>query len=248
MNLDQIRDYTVSARSAYQIFPKLRRDNYFTWGASMRMVLETLNQWKVVTGELTGPVRKNPNVPMSDERDMEDAWNLRKVRAYSEIMLRVEDKPHITIMGSQNPTEAWDKLDKTYGTRLANNRTTLMSELVRMRYDGSGILEYKSRMDTLRLRLVKAGQVIKDADYLSMFMGMLPEEFDILSTTIDYELDTVEEVVNKLRQIEIRKEIRLSFADGSAFYVQRGSRGARFQRPRGQGFIRGNGAGRGTSR
>jgi hypothetical protein len=51
------------------------------------------------------------------------------------------------------------------------------------------------------------GQIIKDADYLSMFMGTLPEDFDVMSTTINYDLDTVEEVVNKLRQIEIRKEV-----------------------------------------
>jgi hypothetical protein len=150
----------------------------------MHIALETLNQWKVVTGELTGPVRKDPNAPMNEECKMEDVWNLRKVRAYSEIMLRVEDELHITIMGTQNPQEAWDKLEKTYRSRLANSQTTLMSELVHMQYDRSGILGYKSQMDSLQLCLVEAGQSIKDTDYLSLFMGTLLEEFDILSTTI----------------------------------------------------------------
>jgi hypothetical protein len=121
MNTDQIQDYTVSAGSVYQIFLKLCHDNYFTWGASMGMVLETLNQWKVVTGELTSPVKKDPNAPTNDKHKMEDAWNLRKVRAYSEIMLRVKDELCITIMGTQNPQEAWDKLDKTYRSRLVNS-------------------------------------------------------------------------------------------------------------------------------
>jgi hypothetical protein len=252
MNLDQIRNYTVSAGSAYQIFPKLRRDNYFTWGASMRMVLETINQWKVVSGQLTSPTRKIADAPMAEELEKEDAWNLRRIRAYSEIMLRVEDEPRVTIMGSQDPSEAWSKLEKTYGSRLANSRTMLMSELVRMRYDSSGILEYKARMDTLRLRLIEAGQVISDADYLSLFMGTLPEEYDIMSTTINYDHDTVEDVVNKLRQIEMRKDVRPGFMDGSAFAAQRpASRGGRFPQrgSRGQGFARGNGgAGRGTTR
>jgi hypothetical protein len=56
MNMDQVKDYTVSTGSAYQIFPKLHRDNYFTWSASMYMVLKTLNQWKVVTGEIKVPI------------------------------------------------------------------------------------------------------------------------------------------------------------------------------------------------
>jgi hypothetical protein len=118
-------------------------------------------------------------------------------------MLHVEDEPQVMIMGSQNPCDTWDKLERTYGSRLANSQTMLMSELVRMQYDGSGILEFKGRMDTLRLHLIKAGQVISDANYLSLFMGTLPEEFDILSTTVNYDKDTVEDIVNKLCQIEI---------------------------------------------
>jgi hypothetical protein len=61
-------------------------------------------------------------------------------------MLRVEDKPCIMIMGSQDLQEAWEKLDKTYRTRMVNNRTTLMSELICMHYNGSGILEHKGWM------------------------------------------------------------------------------------------------------
>jgi hypothetical protein len=76
MNLDQIHDYTVSAGSAYQIFSKLRWDNYFTWQASMWMVLETINQWKVMSGQLAGPVRKSQDTPMKEELECEEAWSL----------------------------------------------------------------------------------------------------------------------------------------------------------------------------
>jgi hypothetical protein len=31
-----------------------------------------------------------------------------------------------------------------------------------------------------------------------MFMGTLPEEFDVMPTTIDYDCDTVEDVMNHL--------------------------------------------------
>jgi hypothetical protein len=51
----------------------------------------------------------------------------------------------------------------------------------------AGILEFKGRMDTLQLHLIEAGQVISDTDYLSMFMGTLPEEFDVTATTINYD-------------------------------------------------------------
>jgi hypothetical protein len=56
------------------------------------MVLETTNQWKVVSGELTSPMRKGDNSPMQVELEAEVAWDLYKVWAYSEIMLHVEDE------------------------------------------------------------------------------------------------------------------------------------------------------------
>jgi hypothetical protein len=216
------------------------------------MVLETTNQWKVVSGELTGPTRKDPDAPSRAELEAEEAWDLRKVHAYSKVMLRVEDEPHVSIMGSQNPIEAWRRLERTYGSQLANSHTMLMLELrVQMRYDGSGILEYKAQMDTLQLCLIEAGQVISDVDFLSLFMGTLPEEYDIMSTTINYDRDTVEDIVNRLRQIEIRKEVHPGFSDGSAFAVQRATgRGGRTPQrgPRGRGGQRGNsGTGQGTS-
>jgi len=55
-------------------------------------VLESLNQWQVVTGELADSVRVEPKVPTKEELEIEEAWELRKKRAYGEIMLGVEDK------------------------------------------------------------------------------------------------------------------------------------------------------------
>jgi hypothetical protein len=78
----------------------------------------------------------------------------------------------------------------------------------------------------LRLHLIDAGQLVSDSDFLSLFMGTLPEEYDILSTTISYDLDTIEDVVNKLHQIEIQKEVCPRFSEGSAFVMQRVSGGS----------------------
>jgi hypothetical protein len=94
---------------------------------------------------------------MKVELKAEEVWALCKVCTYSQIMLCMEDEPHVSIMGSQNPREAWEKLERTYGSQLANSQTMLISELVQMRYNGSGILEYKVRMDTLRLHLIEVG-------------------------------------------------------------------------------------------
>ena len=85
-------------------------------------------------------------------------------------------------------------------------------------------------MDTLRLKLIQAGQTIKDSDYLTIFMSTLPDEFDHMATMINYKEETVDTMVSKLREIEMRKAVRPGFAEASAFttQTQRGFRGSRF--------------------
>jgi hypothetical protein len=69
-----------------------------------------------MTGELTGLMRKDTDTPIQVKLEAKAAWDLWKVQAYSEIMLHVEDEPQVSIMGSQNPKEAWVKLERTYSS------------------------------------------------------------------------------------------------------------------------------------
>jgi hypothetical protein len=62
-------------------------------------------------------------------------------------------------------------------------------------------------MDTLRLKLTEAGHTIPESLYLNFFINSLPEEYNSLVNTVDFELDSVEEVVNKLHQMEIKKNL-----------------------------------------
>jgi hypothetical protein len=71
-------------------------------------------------------------------------------------------------MGSQNSKEAWEKLEWMYGSQLANSQTMFMSEQVHMQYNGLRIFKYKAKMDTLRLCLIGAGQVISDTDFFEL--------------------------------------------------------------------------------
>jgi hypothetical protein len=93
--------------------------------------------------ELTSPVRKSQDALTKEELKCEEVWGLWRVCAYGKIMHCVKDKLHMMIMGSQNPSDAWDKLEKTYSSRLANSQTMLMSKLVMIQYDGSSTLKFK---------------------------------------------------------------------------------------------------------
>jgi gag-polypeptide of LTR copia-type/Zinc knuckle len=127
----------------------------------------------------------------------------------------IEDTVRVSIRDNRDPCLAWHKLRTVYGSRLANTKAALLAELSRAQYDGSGILEHKSKMDALRMKLTEAGHHIPESLYLNFFVNSLPEEFDAIVNTIDYNMDTVDKVVSNLRQIETKRGLRT--VEGSAF-------------------------------
>ena len=57
------------------------------------------------------------------------------------------------------------------------------------------------------MKLTEAGNPIPNSLYLNFFVNSLPEEFDVLVNTVNYDLDTVEEVVSNMHQMEIKKSL-----------------------------------------
>jgi gag-polypeptide of LTR copia-type len=194
-------NYQTSSGSAYAVFSKLRNDNYFSWSASMESTLRSLNQWEVVIGQFPSPKRADSKAPTDAELELEEAWALRMERAYTEIDLRIEDQQRVAIRDNRDPRLAWNTLRMVYGNRLANARASLLGEITHIQYDGSRIMGHKSRMDSLRLRLIEAGHPVLEPLYLSFFVNTLPGEFDAITNTIDWDNDTVAELVSNLRQV-----------------------------------------------
>ena len=184
----------------------------------MELVLRSLCQWEVVTGILVASVRADPNAPTDKELQIERAWELQKERAYTEIDLRIEDQQRVSICDNRNPRLAWQTLPTVYGNRLANTRAALLAEITRVQYDSSGILEHKSKMNALRLKLIEAGHPVPEPLYLNFFINYLPEEFDVVTNTIDFDKDMVDKVVSNLRQIETKRGL-CTTTEGSAFAV-----------------------------
>ena len=67
------------------------------------------------------------------------------------------------------------------------------------------------------MKLTEAGNPIPDSMYHN-FINLLPKELDPLVSSVNYELDTVEEVVSNLHQVEMKQGLHTT-AEGSAFTV-----------------------------
>ena len=127
--MEDMKDYQTGSGSSYQVFPKLRSDNYFSWCASMELVLRSLNQWEVVMGTYTPPVHAVEKLPLAEELQLEKAWELHKECAYMEINLQVEDKECVSIRTNHDPVVSWNTLSSIYGNRMANTQAALLVEI-----------------------------------------------------------------------------------------------------------------------
>ena len=156
----------------------------------------------------------DPNSLTKAELQLEKAWKLRKERAYMEIDLRVEDQQRVS-RDNRDPQLAWITLRTVFGSRLANMKAALVADISQAQYDGSGILEFKLKMDELRIKLTNAGYLIPEQLYLNFFINALPEEYDPFVNTINYETDTVDQVINNLHQVEMKRGLHTS--EGSVF-------------------------------
>ena len=163
----------------------------------MESVLRSLNQWEVVMGTYISPVCVVEKSPTAEEIQLGKAWELCKECTYTEIDWWVEDQECVSIRTNCDFVIAWNTLKAVYD-RLANTWAALLVEIMHIWYDGAGILEHKSKMDVLHMKLTEARNPIPDSMYLNFFINSLPEEYDSLVSTVNYKLDTVEEVVSNL--------------------------------------------------
>jgi hypothetical protein len=79
------------------------------------------------------------------------------------------------------------------------------------------------------LKLIEAGATIADSLYLNFCINSFSEEYNSLVNMVDFEVDTVEEVVGKLCQMEIKKSL-CTVDNGVVFLLQRKPQGSRPQR------------------
>jgi hypothetical protein len=109
--------------------------------------------------------------PTDAELELEEAWALQKEHAYTEIDLHIEDQQRVAIHDNRDPRLAGNTLHTVYGNWLESTRASLLGEITHIQYDSSWIMEHKSRMDSLHLRLIEAGHPVLEPLYLSFFVN-----------------------------------------------------------------------------
>lgn len=135
-------------------------------------------------------------------------WNLRRACAFAEIALRLEEDPRDQLEG-EDPVDAWNELHRIYGSKQAGVGSSLLSQLSTIKYDGvTPILEFKSQVTSLKRQLADAGENISKTQLLTFFLNALGPEYDGFVSTVKVDTDGLDTVVDRLRQLELRKSGR----------------------------------------
>ena len=209
--------YAFSTGNAFNAFPKFDGKNYFAWRRNMETQLRALNQWEVVAGTLTAPVPAVAGQPTPDEGRAADAWILRAARAYAEIALRLEQDYSESIATSDgDPHGAWTMLGTSYGAQQTGIQSVISAELTLARWNTqTPIITHRNYMKGLRTRLAGAGQAITSMQFYNYFTTSLPREYDTVIASFDAAASnfSVDELCNRIREIELRNELR-STQDG----------------------------------
>ena len=204
--------YSTSSGAAYAAFDKLQgTKNYATWKGRISTVLESLRQWGIVDGTIIAPTPADPAAPMADETAELLAFKVRSVSVFMEISFRVADHIDTTLGKSKDLKEAWDCLEKRYGTGQDGLQSILMMKLQLMKWDGSSsIFTHRDSMVNLRTELADTGMVINDHTFFLYFTSSLPRSLDLFVTLYD---DGRSHDVNVICDRFARYEMRLKLDD-----------------------------------
>jgi hypothetical protein len=115
-SLAQTFPYAVSTGSSFTAFDKLQAvNNYIPWKKNMRTVLQSLQQWGMVTGTVQAPVASDVGAPTADETRTTEASEVRRISAFMEISFRMADSAETVLGNTEDPKVAWELLEKHYG-------------------------------------------------------------------------------------------------------------------------------------
>lgn len=172
--------------------------NYSTWKLQVRMLLLNLNLWDIVMERESPPT----------SADGLYAFNVRKSRALSTIVLTIKPSLLYLIGDPSDPIVVWKKLEKHYQGSTWANQFSLRKKLYSMKMvEGDSVLEHVRTATELFDNLTAVGDILKDKDRVMILMSSLSAKFDVLITALQSNKDmpTWDELVERIKAEEDRQ-------------------------------------------
>lgn len=180
-------------------------NNYSTWKFTIRMLLTLEGLWSAVLGE--------------------DDDATRNSRALARICLAINPSLYQYVRDATTPKEAWDRLANTFESKSLYRKVLLLRQLHRIDYTQyNGMAEYIEAVMRLVQQLADIGKVIDDSEVAEILLIGLPQEFEVLVSTLETACLTREltsEIVRARLMQEDHRRSQHADNGNSAYYTKK---------------------------
>ncbi|UYV77157.1 hypothetical protein LAZ67_14003462 [Cordylochernes scorpioides] len=157
---------------------KLNDANYSSWSFQMKLVLIENDLWSLI----------NPGEAKPDPSDLvaTKLFLSREGKAFAKICLGINDEQQLHVQHLNTPKEVWEELEKLYAPKDSRYRAVqLRRQLYGERLTQHSNMEgYMGKINYIVNELAQIGDKIDDGDLAMVLLGELPENWDIVVSTI----------------------------------------------------------------
>ncbi|KAF3778432.1 Retrovirus-related Pol polyprotein from transposon TNT 1-94 [Nymphaea thermarum] len=139
---------------------------------------------KYVDGSLSAPSQNIEAANQVQDNPTYESWHRSDQLALSWIMATVSEQVLGQILHVETAHEAWVELERSYGTHTPLRIMMLKKELNFIKKDGGDMVSYLDHVKSLANTLATAGHPISTADLIQITLNGLPEEYEILVTSV----------------------------------------------------------------
>lgn len=159
------------------LIDKLNDQNWANWKFKIRLILEELNLWDIVTGEETIE---------TVEENQRGSFNQRLRKAFRIIALNVDDQNLSLIRQTTDPSQAWLNLTNHFERVCLANQFYLRKRLLNIKYNnGDNMVDHINKITDIKQQLESINQHVDENDLVITLLQSLPSDYENLIVSLE---------------------------------------------------------------
>jgi hypothetical protein len=203
---------------------KLASNNYLLWKAQVIPILRGHGLLGYVTNDISCPDSTIAGVNGTlQPNPAATTWLRIDQLILGWINSSFSDGPLSQVINSESCHDAWIVLETLYGSHTRDRRQQMKGELQTLSKGSYSLEDYLHRAKSPALSLHGAGKPMDDNDLTVCILRSLGSEFDPIVAALNARdmFPSLEGVINKLRDFEIRLQNVKTTSSNVAFYINR---------------------------
>ncbi|MCO5603493.1 hypothetical protein L7F22_057644 [Adiantum nelumboides] len=211
---------------------KFNGDNFFTWQSKTMYLLMRKGLWNLIVGDSTTVFTAQDNH-----------------KALGLIAQSLGDDVISHIAGIMDAREAWNALNREFGTASKSSKTNLLMKFYKLKKkDDETLAAHLNKFKELKQQLLRVQKQIPDDEAIAVLLNNVDKAlFDTLVSTLQNIEKTLDEVVSTLLEYDSKhrpkSEEEIQAPRERVFYNRGGFQGGRNYMARGRGRARARGQG-----